>query len=408
MSCTATLPTTEIIVKPGFWASIANKLSRVTSSGEFIPEIDGLRFFAILPVVILHATYQAVAHTHPGKAYDPQWGEHSANTLVQFFATGWIGVQIFFVISGFILGLPFARYYLSQGPRVSLRRFYMRRIKRIEPPYIICLTFAWLIGHNLMRKLPHYLAGLTYSHQIIYHAKNTILVPAWSLEVEVFFYLLTPCFCLAFALRPAWLRRASFMAFILGYSLWATHILSAYRSFDSTLPMMLQFFAAGMLLADLYVCDCFPRTRHVAWDIGALLGAAGLVYAAAGNGWRFYWLAPVFIMLLFAGAFQGSLLNRFVRLRPVTIIGGMCYSIYLWHTVALDLSRGFVSPRIPLTWPLEYAVLATVGAGLLLALLTAAPLFYFIEKPFMSGAGSRAFGKVWRRVSTPRTEAKVA
>ena len=65
------------------------------------------------------------------------------------FGAGCFGVQLFFVISGFILSLPFARQYLCQGRRISLREFYVRRVARMQPPYAIHLAFllalCWLV-----------------------------------------------------------------------------------------------------------------------------------------------------------------------------------------------------------------------------------------------------------------------
>ena len=104
-------------------------LSRRTSTGQYIREIDGLRFFAIMPVVIWHLAVR-LGDLHP---------ESTVGPLYSWLAIGAKGVQIFFIISGFILLLPYAQYYNGIRDRPSTRPFYLRRITRLEPPYLIAV-----------------------------------------------------------------------------------------------------------------------------------------------------------------------------------------------------------------------------------------------------------------------------
>src|SRR6266513_382861 len=88
---------------------------RITTSGNFIPEIDGLRFIAISSVVLDHiALYVTDLSRHP----------------MGLFELGGRGVELFFVISGFILAVPFASQHLCGGPRLGLRKYFLRRITR--------------------------------------------------------------------------------------------------------------------------------------------------------------------------------------------------------------------------------------------------------------------------------------
>ena len=104
-------------------------LRRITSGSSWIPEIDGLRFIAIALVVLFHLAAQVSAKSHiTFTRHDWYAG------LFAIFERGDIGVRIFFVISGFILGRPFARHYLLGHARPSLRSYYLRRITRLEPP----------------------------------------------------------------------------------------------------------------------------------------------------------------------------------------------------------------------------------------------------------------------------------
>jgi peptidoglycan/LPS O-acetylase OafA/YrhL len=300
------------------------------------------------------------------------------------------------VLSGFILGIPFARQHIAHANPVSIPRYLLRRVTRIEPPYLICLTVFWL-GFYHHRLVPDYIAGLFYLHQIVYHAYNPILIPAWSLEVEVEFYLLAPLLCTLFAVRPAWLRRSVLAAFTLLYSGWVMRVLSHRRAVDHTLPVEIQFFLAGLLLADLYLCGWLRRARHVAWDLVAAGASVALLFSTVNGRWLF--AGPVLISLIFVAAFRGLLLARFVRIRTVTIFGGMCYSIYLWHTAPTFWRLDRVEH---LPFPLGF--FATAASYLLLGILISIPMFVLVEKPFMGGNGSRLLERFLRRL-TGRTAA---
>src|SRR2546430_13501195 len=109
---------------------------RITTSGEVIPEIDGLRFIAIA-AVILH---------HLGLFVSTQRQADEGLLLL-----GQNGVELFFAISGFILAVPFAMHYLNAGKRVKLSRYFVRRFTRLEPPYLLSLLLlfamrVWLRG----------------------------------------------------------------------------------------------------------------------------------------------------------------------------------------------------------------------------------------------------------------------
>src|SRR6201999_3684880 len=120
---------------------------RITTSGQFIPEIDGLRFIAISLVIVHH-----LAHFVTDSR-----GQHEGSLS---FAQH--RVELFFVVSGFILAIPFARQYLDAGKRVSLKFYFIRRLTRLEPPYLLSLLlltamkiflrgeFFRVVGWNLL------------------------------------------------------------------------------------------------------------------------------------------------------------------------------------------------------------------------------------------------------------------
>src|SRR6185312_6978064 len=172
-------------------------LSRHTTSGHFIPEIDGLRFASIALVVAFHLFGYTLAKSTGAQLATP------ADRVVSVLgATGHYGVQLFFVISGFVLALPFARHYLLGEPAPRLRAYYLRRLTRLEPPYFIAMiaVFAFGVmyfGQSPRALAPHLAASLVYAHNLLYGVGSTLNIVAWSLEIEVQFYVLAPLLAVA-------------------------------------------------------------------------------------------------------------------------------------------------------------------------------------------------------------------
>src|SRR5262249_49891963 len=142
--------------QPSGW--LVRHLSRRTSSGEYIPEVDGIRFLAILSVILFHTT--AMAYVARG-TYGPKWSE-GHGFLLHLLGCGWFGVEIFFVLSGFIVALPFARCAAKGARQPNLTKYFLRRVTRIEPPYVVALTAAYFMARNLHGFFPDYAAGLFY------------------------------------------------------------------------------------------------------------------------------------------------------------------------------------------------------------------------------------------------------
>ena len=173
---------------------------RITTQKRFIPQIDGLRFVAIASVVFFHI-YAALENgaVPPPIPLDTDMPKH--------------GVELFFAISGFILGVPFASRYLMQAPKVNLKSYFLRRLTRLEPPYFLALL-AWaamqrLVAHRPLSDMaPHLLAHSLYVQNLTFGAfVGAVNTVAWSLEIEIQFYILVPLLSIMFAIGDAWLRR---------------------------------------------------------------------------------------------------------------------------------------------------------------------------------------------------------
>jgi peptidoglycan/LPS O-acetylase OafA/YrhL len=356
------------------------RLHRKTTSGHWLPEIDGLRFIAIFAVLFFHIQGQ-FDHHYSLAIHSP------FAVLVRASSFGNRGVQLFFVISGFILALPFARHYLFSAQAPSLRRFYLRRITRLEPPYVLNLILVTagvvVVSHSSWREmLPHLAASMFYLHNAVFHTTSPINFVLWSLEVEAQFYLLAPLFMMLFLLRPVAVRRTILVAIILvSAALQDRFGLTMY-----TLAGDLQYFFAGLLLADFYLgrtadSPGHPKSARFAWDLLSLMGWPA--FFLLGSRFAGLWL-PMLALMLCLAAMRGNVITRLLRWPAIAITGGMCYTIYLWHAPIFTLVDRALRAH-PALLPSNYLGLYLEEAAVKLAVvaLVCVPLFILIERPCM-------------------------
>jgi peptidoglycan/LPS O-acetylase OafA/YrhL len=355
------------------------RAARDTNSGHFIPEIDGLRFIAIASVVLFHLNWFITSKTGRSEEAIP---------LSRFLSHGHFGVQLFFVISGFVIALPFARGHLCNGRIPRLRDYLLRRLTRLEPPYIINLIIRFLLltlvmGQSARQLLPHLLASIGYLHNALYGEMSSVNFVAWSLEIELQFYLLAPLLAAVFMLRSKLARRVVLLLLISVCSLSAATVAGSSRLSLSLLSAG-QFFLTGFVLVDLYLTDWGERPgRSLSWDLVSLAGWSAIILLLYLGG-----VAEAFVVvpILFAymAAFRGRMSNRFFRQPPIYSIGGMCYTIYLYHySVISALIRPLLRFEFWGHFPLWLELVVASALLLPVILVVSALLFVFIEKPCM-------------------------
>ncbi len=360
---------------------VLERLRRVTRDGRWIPEIDGLRFLAIMSVFMFHMGGELSKRS--GHHFAPETGYLGA---FHPFAHGDRGVRLFFIISGFVLALPFARQYLSGGTHVSLRKYFLRRVTRLEPPYIlsvlIFLTLVWVYTRHISADmLRHGLASMFYLHNLIYGTMTHVNPVSWSLEVEIQFYLAAPLFMLMFRMPGKVQRRLIMGVLIVAISLGQFFVQGSPRSILS-IVYYAQFFVMGLLLADIYVADGHRLRSFWYCDIAGLVGLV-CMFDLPGAFVANQVVMPWAMSLLFVAALRGVIVRRFFSTSWVATIGGMCYSIYLMHfqfiAVFFKATRHCIVAGFGY-WPNFLIQLIVTGVPVM---LVSVGFFVLIERPCM-------------------------
>lgn len=378
-------------------------LQRSTSTQSFIPEMDGLRFFAIFTVLLYHMNTAYVKQLGMNLT---EWKD--AVGSVAIFQIGWwfirldVGVKVFFAISGFILSLPFFKAYLFYGKKVNLKEYFIRRLIRLEPPFIITLigfyfVHVFVLNANALKLLPHFFAGLIYSHGLIFGKGNPINPVTWSLETEAQFYLILPLLFFIFFNIKTNLGRAIFSIVLILLSIYAKHYFYNHGigQYSSTILAYFTNFGVGIFFAFLYLKNIsyFKQDRNIFFDLIAVFSVFIMFWFYKPQAaWHNNILLNLSILGLFISAFKGSISNWFYTRPFIYLIGGMCYSIYLLHFALFFLL-------------VKYTYLISVGQGywldffiqfLLLfpsVILVSAIFYLFIEKPFMDKHWTKRFYK---------------
>ena len=365
---------------------------------RYVAALTGLRGVAACLVFLYH--YAAL---HPGIRLDQ--AVPIVGAALHFpFGFGFAGVDIFFVLSGFLLTLPFARAALGNGAPPGLPRYFRRRFLRVFPAYyaqllILLAAGAWFVAWKPLTA-PEFVAHLLMFFNIGWAPVQPLVGVWWTLPVEMGFYLLLPL--LAPFLRPArWLAMLTAgIALSIAYRYWAAAYfgpLGSDRAFlaASQLPGSLAEFLLGACAALLVQHRSLRQApRPPAWlldlafAVGLLAPAVWLwqvVLAAGADYWQGHWsmlVAPLALGLPLALAitslYWGCRIGTWLLAnRAVYFLGLISYSLYLWHFVVMQqvqvmLGDGYAELPHWVTFPLATAAVIAVATA----------SYLLVERPF--------------------------
>jgi len=377
--------------------------------------VDGLRGVAILLVVFFH--------TWLFSWLTPELTLFGWNVPVAVPArAGYLGVELFFAISGFVLFFPHAEFALHGGKRPSARDFIYRRFIKIVPSYALALAATAAAGASLFNSPRDFIAALA-NHVVFlqnswsdgFGQVNSVF---WSLAIEVQFYLFFPAIARAFRRAPVAVA-ALMIAVALGYRYAVAGCCLQVETVSRQLPAFLDVFACGMLAAYALV---WLRTRVAsveryrwAFTLAAILcvaacfallqSADAVTYEKAG---RERWilahrtiLAALVALLAVASCLAARWWRRLLANPVFIFLGILSYNLYLWHTLILiwmwhhDVPKAATpNPHDDPHWKIVYLIL-----GWSVCLAVSAAIAYFIERPLLETVRPHPFAFDWKALA---------
>ncbi len=370
----------------------------------YVPAFDGLRGIAILPVVLLHV---GVSTLPDGR-------------LLFELTRGWYGVDLFFVLSGFLITRVLLAEIDATGA-IDIKRFYFRRFLRLGPAYVSMLT-AVLIGAIILdspalARVPQVLPALvsyTYNYEVAAGGPHVnILVVVWSLCVEEQFYLVWP-----WILRGLGVRRA------LVFCVVAAGALTAYRTglylllnwqhlrhptpasaiwiyfaSDTRIGVILIGCAAALSIKHPRVRPLWRWMRQRRWfpQLALAAACACIIFVTGGYpssaSWRSATIGYTLAACASAALISAILVQpwsapaRALSWQPLVSLGRVSYGVYLFHAGIAWLSLSVLKST---GWPADALgrFVVTTSVVLALAWIVAALHYRYVERWFMALRGT--------------------
>ncbi|HSE12632.1 MAG TPA: acyltransferase, partial [Rudaea sp.] len=370
-------------------------------SSSYLPNLTGVRGLAAAWVLAFHGWQFSNGPVLAVLGLD----------LTPLFKCGYFGVDLFFVLSGFLLSMPFHRAALEGRARPSLKHFWIHRCRRVLPAYwlqLLILTALFLFLGRFAQITPQILGAHALLVQNLVPWPVPLLNPVyWSMPVEWDFYAVLPLLVLLVA-RCRWpLALLLALAFVFAF-----RVLCYWSLTDATiarvigygdvqqLPARLDQFFVGICAAWIMVSKPPSARTAKAWLFGGIALIVAMAYVAAPRNdflvnidvpYLFFHhsiTAIAFGMLVFGAAGATRPGAALFANRPMTFLGLISYSLYLWHYPLLQLAQfaGLTSGVRAPAWTLVLALaLPTI---LLVSWLS----YRFVERPFLRSTAPAAAG----------------
>jgi peptidoglycan/LPS O-acetylase OafA/YrhL len=384
------------------WTQRLRAYLAMPRSGEAIAELDGLRALAILFVLFRHGVR-------------PFWKE--GETLLPFGAwdfsipliNGWVGVDLFFVLSGFLITHHICGRYRRRDGRIDFKDYLWRRILRIVPAYYVVVLLVALGLVPYLNVEPG-LMPLRVAYHLLFlqdYLPSNLLATFWSLGVEEKFYLLSPLLLVAVFRLPRPAQQYSAIAalaalpILIRYTIYLNapveiDYVTFFKTYRCPFHASFEGLAMGMFCALLYrdraalrwMAD--RRIAHGLFWLGAAIFTAVIGFVPLLDHIAFFDKVPLQSLLsISAGALLLGLIlkggpGQIFRSRPLLVLSRLAYSLYLVHLALLPAVQAF-SDSLPFFDGLSRGAqfLVFLPSYLLTATAAALVLHYGVEKPFL-------------------------
>lgn len=374
-----------------------------------LPALTGLRGLAALWVLVFHAWALSGA---AGSALPAPWAA--------LLGAGWLGVDVFFVLSGFLLARGLGEEFADGGRRPDWRAFALMRVARILPAYyaqlamfalpatavVLTPAIAW-VPASMDEGIAHGLLWLNAWPWIPAH-----LGPWWSLPVEAGFYAALPLLWWSWG-GARWmlglLLATAVLAVVWRFALHDVASIEQRIGWSEHLPGRMVQFVAGMALAwwtarggredrggevdgasSAGSRRCADATVVLAFGALVLLPQLGGDRAYVGivdaRAWTWFWplltAVPVVVLLAALVRLPPGRVARGLSSAPLAALGTISFGLYLWHYPVQWALRAALGGYVPPSWGLA----GFVGASLCLSLAVAALSWWAIERPVLAAA----------------------
>ena len=379
-----------------------------THSSQRNLALDSLRGFSTILIVVYHTSFVSgytVAHADSIGAYIDRLN---------------IGVAIFFVLSGFLIFRPFAHSLIHGSPLPKTRNYYLKRAARILPGYWLALFVLAGLDALTIVNTSGFIRNVFIVHSFTEHNVFTGIRQAWTLAIEMSFYVVVPAFAYVFvrqtkrrngpvvvstllkALSFLFLGAYAFRLFIHQIDFWFLDTAHIW------LPSHMDTLALGMGLAVLVEAPASAKTllkvkNFIANHTGSFVVCSVFVWLISANinmaiglnrtefhidllGHFLYGIASVLLVAPFCVDSQ-ALLVKAVSFRLFTWLGTISYGIYLWHMAFLG--GNFAEKYMPYTendGQVLLRFLVVLPASIAIASLS----YYVIERPIMRAVSKRS------------------
>jgi peptidoglycan/LPS O-acetylase OafA/YrhL len=348
-------------------------------TGERLDVLDGLRGLAIALVVWYHAWLVS------GQ------GIFGLNFIAE---AGFLGVDLFFFISGFCIFYPYARAMREGRPGPTMRRFFTRRAIKILPSYLLALAVFGIVYHarfaSPAEAAIQFVSHLTFMHTLTPLTFGAISGPLWTIGVEVQFYLLFPL------IYPR-LRKSPLLTFVLLLAFSEAYRFVVAKAglgstflFINQLPAYLDVFGSGMFGAYLITARRSAPGAPARWlaTLGSFaafaIAIAGLaevaaISRAADINAAYDWVnavrivvGPLCLILALSTSLAVGRWRSIVTAPALVFLSMISYNLYLWN---LEIAVWYHQAGLPPA--------ATFAFGIATAILLATAITYAVERPIL-------------------------
>jgi peptidoglycan/LPS O-acetylase OafA/YrhL len=388
--------------------------------------LDGLRGVAVLLVLWYHV-------------WEISWLPAPVDRLQFVPETGFIGVLLFFFLSGFVITYPFVRAEVRNRPAPTWAHFVWRRFTKIVPSYVLSIGVAYALGYAQTQPnaavVPDLSTHLLFIHTWFPDRYGTINGVLWTLAVEVEFYCIFPLVWWCFKRAP-WITAAAMIGIAFAWRTWLAHCCmnTIFPTYEENLPGYLDLFAFGMITSYAFV-RFGDWLRSLRWSTIAapLIAVAGVVSLVEllqnlfgfrlADQWQGVWqidkrplLAGSFALIAFGSLLAPRWWQIVLDNAPLRFLATISYNLYLYHQmIARELLNWHIPPAVgdphyDPGWQVRYTQIAfavTIAQAAIVTYLFERPILRLDPPRVARTPGGRALRLTWKsEASAERASSK--